>query len=206
MHHWRQAGKIISMLRMHNAGENKNLTSRLKRTDWKNPVMIEYIVRDTPQQNSPVEVAFYALANKAHATMHHTNLPMEMRYRLFGEIFTTVTLLDWLTVIEISGKCTSWYEHFFGEIMGFAHSFNMVGEAGTLKIKTDTTPKLEDWGVHYMFVGYSLEHLTGCYRMYDPKPDRVHVSCNMVWLHRMYYQKNRKELVMNHTTVGNWFK
>ena len=26
--------------------------------------------------------------------MHHANLPMEMHYRLFGEIFTTVTMLD----------------------------------------------------------------------------------------------------------------
>ena len=27
-----------------------------------NPVVIEYTARDMPQQNSPVEVAFYALA------------------------------------------------------------------------------------------------------------------------------------------------
>ena len=28
----------------------------------------------------------------------------------------------------------------------------------------------------------------------------------MVWLHRVYYQKNNKELVINQTTVGNWYK
>ena len=65
MHHWQQAGKIISTLRMDNAGENKRLTSRLESVDWKNPVVIEYTTRDTEQQNSPVEVAFYALANNA---------------------------------------------------------------------------------------------------------------------------------------------
>ena len=92
---------------MDNAGENKKLASRLQSAAWKYPVVIEYTTSDTLQQNSPVEVAFYALANKAHTTMHHANLPMEMQYHLFGEIFTTVTLLDGLTVIEINGKCAS---------------------------------------------------------------------------------------------------
>ena len=95
-----------------------------------------------------MEVAFYALANKAHATMHHANLPMEIQYQLFGESFTTVPLLDGLTVIEISGKCVSQYEHFCGEMPRFVHSLHTVGEVGTVKIQTDTTPKLEDWGVH----------------------------------------------------------
>ena len=68
------------------------------------------------QQNLPVEVGFYVLANKAHATMCHANLLMEMQYHLFGESFTTVTFLDGLTVIELDGKHTSCYEHFWGEM------------------------------------------------------------------------------------------
>ena len=65
---------------MDNAGENKNLESRLKSAAWKIPVGIEYTARHTPQQNMPVEVSFYALANKTHAIMHHANLTMEMWY------------------------------------------------------------------------------------------------------------------------------
>ena len=41
---------------------------------------------------------------------------------------------------------------------GFAWNLHTVGEASTVKIKTDTTPKLEDCGVHCLFVGYSLTH------------------------------------------------
>ena len=51
MHCWQQAGKIISKLRMDNAGENKKLVLRLQSADWKNPVVIESTARDTPQQN-----------------------------------------------------------------------------------------------------------------------------------------------------------
>ena len=60
-------------------------------------MVIEYTARDTPQQNSPSEVGFCALANKACASMHTW-------YQLFGEIFTTATLLDGLTVSELNGK------------------------------------------------------------------------------------------------------
>ena len=136
----------------------------------------------------------------------HANLPMEMWYDLYGKIFTTVALLDGLTVIEINGKHVSQYEHFFGEMPRFVCSLHTVGEVGTIKIKTDTTPKLEDWGIHCMFVRYFLMHPTECYRMYDPKTHRVHLSCNVVWLHQMFYQKNSKEMVMGQITVGNWFR
>ena len=78
MHWWGQAGILIKKLRMDNAGEYIALEKRLKSESWKNPVEIEYTARDTPQQNSTVEVAFYALANKARAAMHHATLPMEM--------------------------------------------------------------------------------------------------------------------------------
>ena len=50
--------------------------------------------------------------------MHHANLPIEMWYHLFGEIFTTVTLLDSLTVIEINKNV--------------CHSTNIFGEIDTI--------------------------------------------------------------------------
>ena len=67
----------------------------------------------------------------------------------------------------------------------------MVGEAGTVKFKMDTTPKLEDRGVHCIFVGYSLTHPADCFWIYDRKPQTLCVSGNIVWLHRMFYQKQK---------------
>ena len=65
MHRWGHVGILIKKLRMDNAGENIALEKRLKSESWKKTVKIEFKARDTPQQNSLVEVAFYALANKA---------------------------------------------------------------------------------------------------------------------------------------------
>ena len=68
---------------------------------------------------------------------------MEMCYCLFGESFTTVTLLDMLSIIELNGSDASQYEHFHGEMLRFVQSLHTVGEVGTVKIKTDTTTKLD---------------------------------------------------------------
>ena len=138
--------------------------------------------------------------------MHHANLPMEMSHQLYGEIFTIVTMLDGLTIIELSGKHAMHYKHFFGEMPGFAQNLHTVGEAGTVKIKTDTTPKLEDCNVHCLFVGYSLTPPTGCYQMYDPKKHSGCIMCDVVWLHHMFYQKTNLvgELNTDHICVRNW--
>ena len=42
--------------------------------------------------------------------------------------------------------------------------------------------------------------------MYDPGTHRVHQSCDVVWLHRMFYEKcnNNSELNTNNISVGNW--
>ena len=49
------------------------------------------------------------------------------------------------------------------------------------------TPKLEDRGATCMMVGYALDHPGDTYRMYDPKTKGVRVTCDIIWLRRMYY-------------------
>ena len=56
-------------------------------------------------------------------------------------------------------------QSFLGKTPGFAYNLHTVSKGGTVKIKTGTSPKLEDHGVHCLFVGYSLTILpdaTGC--------------------------------------------
>ena len=55
---------MIHKLCMDNAGENKKIGIEVEKCCVENPVVIEYTARDTPQQNSPVEVVFYALLSK----------------------------------------------------------------------------------------------------------------------------------------------
>ena len=197
-------GILIKKLRMDNAGENIALEKRLKSESWKNPVEIEYTARDTPQQNSLAEAVFYALANKARPAMHHANLPMEMCYRLFGESFTTITILDGLTIIHVDGHKKSRYEHVFKKKPKFVKHLCTIGEAGTVKIMNDTTPKLQDRSVHCIFVGYAEYHPEGCYQMYDRVTHRVCQSRDVVWLHRICSMKNTTTTLNRIQTILVW--
>jgi hypothetical protein len=51
------------------------------------------------------------------------------------------------------------------------------------------TPKLQDRGVQCMFVGYTLDHDGDRYRMWDPVTGGIHVTRDISWLKRMFYEK-----------------
>jgi hypothetical protein len=44
-----------------------------------------------------------------------------------------------------------------------------------------------------MFIGYAMDHDGNCYRMWNPTTDGVHVTCNIIWIWRMFYNKPNKE-------------
>ena len=84
----------------------------------------EYTARDTPKQNSLVEVAFYAFANKVCATMHHANLHMEMRYQLYVDRLTII--------IELNGKLTENAPRHFQRLLAYGCSENVSNTALTI--------------------------------------------------------------------------
>ena len=186
---WRAAGKAVAKVRCDNAGENKLLEKRAASSDWKLNIEFEYTARDTPQQNHLAEIALAVIANRGRALMHSANVPYDIRFKVWKEAFKTATLLDGLTVIEIDGKKATRFEHWKGTNPAFAGHLRTWGEAGTVKTKTKTTPKLFDKGVHCMFVGYAESHDGDCYRMWDPKTGRVHETRDVIWLSQMHYSK-----------------
>jgi hypothetical protein len=59
-----------------------------------------------------------------------------------------------------------------------------------------TTPQrnhLEDRGQICMFVGYPDDHAADTLRMWDPRSRRVHVTRNIKWLNRMYFENPNME-------------
>jgi hypothetical protein len=109
-------------LRMDNAGENKLLADRNRHSDWKLPIVVEWTARDTPQQNSPVEVAFSTLSGRARAMLNDANIPKELRKVLMPEASKTATYLDGLIPLEIDGVVKTRYDHQLGSNPPFARS------------------------------------------------------------------------------------
>jgi hypothetical protein len=92
-------------------------------------------------------------------------------------------------VITIRDREATRYEHWCGKNPEFSAHLRTWGEVGTVKIKTNATPKIGDRGIQCMFVGYSLDHTAACYEMWDPATSRVHQTRDVIWLNRMYYNR-----------------
>jgi hypothetical protein len=152
-------------------------------------IQFEFTARDTPQQNHLAELGFTHLANYGRALMARANVLMSIRYKVFTKAFKTATLLDYLTVLKIGNQEATRYEHWCGNNPEFSEYLRTWGEVGTVKIKTNATPRIGDRGIQCMFVGYSLDHTADCYGMWDPATLRVHQTRDVIWLNHMYYNQ-----------------
>ena len=97
--------------------------------------------------------------------------------------------MDELIPITIDGVTAARYKRWCGTNPGFANHLRTWGEAGTVKVKTKTTPKLADRGIQCMFVGYALDHPGDCFEMWNPNTGKILVSRDIMRLKRMYYEK-----------------
>ena len=149
---------------------------------------IDFTARATPQHNARAELAFPSIANKGRAMMSAANLPIEERYKLFGEAFKTATHTDALASVTIGGVTKTRVEHWSGKLPRYANHLCTFGEAGTVNMKMKGISKLADRGTAMMFVGYSMEHKGGVYMMYNPKTHRLIVTRDIIWMCKMYYK------------------
>ena len=77
---WKQEGNEVKKVRCDNGKKNIKLQSDLASVSWKLNPEFEYTARDTPQQNSRVEVGLYTIARRGMAMMIHAKIPQTLRY------------------------------------------------------------------------------------------------------------------------------
>jgi hypothetical protein len=52
-----------------------------------------------------------------------------------------------------------------------------------------------------MFVGYNNYHSGNCYHMYNPVTSRVVITCNAIWLGRMYFPRQASHNLDKQTPI-----
>ena len=156
--------------------------------------MIERTARDTPQHNHLMEVGFATLCGRGRALMIDAKVPQSMKHIVAQKAFKTATKLDGLMPVKIDGNIKARVEHWSGSIPGYAKHLKKWGEAGVAKVKTNTTPKLEEKGITYMFVGYATDHAGDCYEMLNMNTKQVLVTRDVQWLNRMYFDDNTNDI------------
>ena len=187
---WKQKGYSVRTIRCDNAGENIALEKKNSSAIWQLNIDFEYIARDTPQENSYAEVGFATIIKRGNAMMIAANLSLEKRYVFFREAMERATLLDGLVVTIIEGIKLTRVEHWSSSLPRWVSYLRTWGEAGVVKLNSKTTAKLVQNGVTCMCVGYTLSHEGNVYRMRDPNTRRIHVSCDIIWLKRMFFENN----------------
>ena len=185
--------KEVKILRMDNAGENKELVKQLNSKKWQLYPKIEWTARDTPQQNHLVEVGFTTLYGRGRALMIEAKVPKNKRHIVGQKAFETATKLDGLIPTTINGTTKTRAEHFGNEIPSFVNHMRKWGEAGIVKIRTKTTPKMDDRGITCMFVGYPDNHSGDAYEMLNWNTKRVLVTRDIIWLNRMYFTDQEQD-------------
>ena len=152
---WKDSGMPVNYIICDNAGDNLTLEERCNSADWQMNIQFKYTPRSTPQENHLVELILALLPNKGRELMIESNVPIELRYKVFCESINTATITYLLTAITIDEKTATRFKHLFGANSAFVRFLRTWGEAGTVKTKTATTPKLENRGVKCMLVRYA---------------------------------------------------
>jgi hypothetical protein len=142
------------------------------------------------------ELGFATLGNKGRSLMARAEIPMNKRYLLFREAFKTARYLDSLVVKTVGTKKATRHDNFYGKNPKWMKFLRTWGEAGTVKVKTKTTPKLSDRGVHCIFIGYADDHDGDVYRMWNPKTERVHITRDVIWMKQMKFKKGVEDAVI----------
>jgi hypothetical protein len=186
---WSQQGITVTHVRMDGAGENRTLQKRAESVDWQLGIRFEYTARDSPQQNSLAKVGFATLTNRTRAVVYRANVPSKWKHKVYKAAALHVTDMDGLMLVTIDGVTKTRYEHFYGSFPKFARLLRTWGEAGVVKLKTSTSPKMNNKGTTCMFVGYAKDRSHDSYLMWNVENNYVYSSRDVIWLQRMYFQK-----------------
>jgi hypothetical protein len=190
LHQWSTKGMKTLFIRCNGAGENHSLEETLHSSQWKMPIEFEYTARNTPQQNHLAEIGIYVICCRGRALMSTANSPEKYHYRMFWLAMETACLLDWLTVVTINGVMAMKIKHISNSIPAFVNHLRTSGEAGVVTIAGTIKKKVDIRGLLCLMGGYCTDRAGNCYKMYDPINNNVYFTRYVLWLNKMYFDKN----------------
>jgi hypothetical protein len=169
------------------SGENTAFAERIKQVDCAHlqPITCEITPRDSPQFNSLAETAIPYLAACARAMMGGANVNIECRKMIVIEALKTITLLDGLVVVELNGLRDTRDGHCFLCNPKWASELRTFSEAAVVKEKK--SDKTTDCGITVIFVRYSLDRMSDCYRFWNPDKISIIQTCDAIFLNQMYF-------------------
>lgn len=127
---------------------------RVQSVEWQSlqPILFEFMLRDTPQHNDLVELAFLFLEGKVCEMMGAALVPIHSHGKVAIKAIKCATHVDGLTVVEVGRLLKTRNEHVMGKNPNWVKNLHTWGEARVAIMGTDG--KTGDHGLTMMFSGY----------------------------------------------------
>ena len=138
-------------------------------------------------KNWVVERKFQTLYNRLRATLKSSGLTSYLQKYLWAECALCVTNLENICVAKHNEK--SPYERFHNSKSKISNELRKFWEIGVVKFTINKfRKKLESRGKPMIFVGYSQDHSTGTYRMFDEDKKSFVITRYVFWSKKDYHE------------------
>ena len=132
----------------------------------------QYTAAGIPQQNSKVEQKFATLYGKVCSALNLARMSKGLQRQLWAECASHVTDMENIIVQKANKKSS--YKKLDNKPTHFMLNIRFFGKIGIVRVYNKTTKtKLDDRGIHCMFIGYSKYHKDDVYRMLNLKMLKV---------------------------------
>ena len=174
----------LKFIRCDNAGENiTHKKESLRTLANKLQAKLELTSADTPQQNGVAERAIALTVEKGTALLEHAGFPQAVRNRMWAEAaYAAVRLLNETPTLSNEDMQTP--SEMFGDTRRIpVKHMRIFGEEG-YRVDSVKVKKFRNKGKKVFFVGYSEEHSTDTYRVFNPDTKHISVTRNVTWVKR----------------------
>ena len=169
-------GFEMKYLRCDNAGEN---IKQLKEVAFKFGVELEFTAPNTPQFNGIVERRFAVLTEKAKAMLTAAKFTPGARKLLWAEAVNTSNFI--YNIMIPSKREESPYFMLWGKPSPRLRKLVEFGRIGYVAVRTKIKRKMAPKAFKAIMVGYSMQHSSDTYRMFNPNTKKIFHSRDIVW-------------------------
>jgi hypothetical protein len=124
------------------------------------------------------------LWGRMRALFNAERIPQKMKDKLWGEVAMTATDIENLLVSKNPSKPS--YERFFHRELPKAKHRRQVGQVAVIKVTKKVQPKLQNHGIHAIYLGRARDHAADTHRSLNLGTGLIMISRDVIWFNKVY--------------------
>ena len=178
------AGHKVERIRCDNAGENKKLQQKCEETTDLCGIKFEFTASRTPQQNGRCERKIALLTARSRAMLNAAHLEGKLRSYVASEAITTANDIE--NILLSRQQEDPAYRAFYQEDLAKMEYLRQFGEIAVIKFGKTIKGKVENRGIHVMYLGRERDHSPDCHRFLNLATWKPVGSRDAIWLNKTW--------------------